>query len=587
MRNLSASLRVLVRLYAHLSPRRRWQLLLTSGLTLVGATAELATIGAVIPFVGVLLNVNSRSTSFLPQHLPVMSSGALTIAITVSFAALALSTACIRVAVLWITTRFVYALGEDISVKVFSDVLNKPLKYHLKHNSSEAVALINKSKQLTSNLVLPLMIASSNALIAFAISAGLLIVSPTISICAFLCFAAIYALVALFSKKRLIRNSVTASVSYSEQTKVLQEGLGAIRDILLDRSQSYFLARFQESERSIARAQAANAVIGLSPRYIVESLGMIVIAALVCTLVVSGHEITSLLPSLGALVLGAQRLLPSMQSIYYGYSQVSANWGSLTEVIDFLEEPSRDVDQISTSRLPFVHKIEVKGLSFRHEGSSSNILDQINLCIEKGSKVGFIGRTGCGKSTFMDLVMGLSEPTAGRIIIDDAILTPSNLANWRCQVSHVPQNIYLADVSVKENIALGIDRRLIDNRRIADVSRMAAIEEFSAKLPRGLDTLVGERGARLSGGQKQRIGIARALYKRPELLILDESTSALDEETERQIMQTIFELGRSQTVFIIAHRLKTILKCDVVYELSTGGISRVDKIRALNADVGS
>ena len=278
------------------------------------------------------------------------------------------------------------------------------------------------------------------------------------------------------------------------------------------------------------------------------------------------------LPVLGALALGAQRLLPLLQLIYSGWTSMNTSRQSLADVVAILDLPIEGRYQSTEpiEPLPFEGKIELEGVSFRYGPDRPLVLKDVSLTVNKGARVGFIGKTGSGKSTIMDLVMGLLQPTSGQIKIDGTVLTLENVREWQAQIAHVPQAIYLSDTTIAANIAFGVAESEIDLVRVQEAARHAELEDFIESLSDQYNSIVGERGIRLSGGQRQRIGIARALYKQAKLLVFDEATSALDNETEAAVMASIGSLHRDLTILIIAHRLSTVEKCDQIYRLDGG-----------------
>jgi ATP-binding cassette subfamily B protein len=297
-----------------------------------------------------------------------------------------------------------------------------------------------------------------------------------------------------------------------------------------------------------------------------------VLMVLVSVYLVSGPSGSlSAVPVLGALALAAQRLLPLLQQCYSNWTYIHASRETLVDAIALLNQSLPDwVDQPPLPLIDFSRDLTCRNLSFRYSSELPLVLDDISFRIARGSRVGFVGLTGSGKSTLLDILMGLLYPSAGTLEIDGEPITMSNCRAWQLRIAHVPQNIFLADTSVMENIAFGIPRNEIDETRVKRAAAMAQISEVIEKLPGGYETAVGERGARLSGGQRQRLGIARALYKQAEVLILDEATSALDSETETAVMSTIQNLPAELTIFIVAHRVSTLKSCNQIIELFDG-----------------
>jgi ABC-type multidrug transport system fused ATPase/permease subunit len=316
--------------------------------------------------------------------------------------------------------------------------------------------------------------------------------------------------------------------------------------------------------------------VGASPRYGVEALGMVFIAGLGYMLAATSgsvNGVASAIPVLGAMALGAQRLLPVVQQIYYAYIGIKGNQSSTQDALDLLDQPMPEHAYVQpTKPMAFCAEINLKDLGFRYNSRAPWVFRHLNLQIPKGSRVGFIGVTGSGKSTLLDVVMGLLPPTEGALLIDNNAVIPKNTRAWQAHISHVPQAIYLSDTSITENIAFGVPAELIDLSRVKRAAQQAQIAQTIEGWSDGYRTLVGERGVRLSGGQRQRIGIARALYKKANVIIFDEATSALDSETEAAVMQALETLKRDVTIFIIAHRLSTLKGCDRIVKLDGGNI---------------
>ena len=411
-----------------------------------------------------------------------------------------------------------------------------------------------------------------SAVLAIAILAGLFYLDWAVSVFAAVLFGVIYLLVNQMSRVPLLRNSRLASRNRSELTQAVQEGLGGIRDVLLDGSQPMHEERFRRLDGSLRRAVAQNILWGQVPRYIIEALGVGVIASLAVVASRRSGGLKDALPILGVLALGAQRLLPLFQRVYAGWNSIVSNQGALEDVAVLADAPvgvemRLPADLLS---LPFSKAISLQNLGFRYRDESPWVFRGVDLQIGRGERVGFVGETGCGKSTLLDVIMGLLSPSEGMIRIDDISLSAANLRHWQARVAHVPQSIFFADTSIAANIAFGESQELVDWPRVELAARRARIHDFIMTLDEGYRTAVGERGVRLSGGQRQRVGIARALYRNADVLILDEATSALDGATEASVMEGIVELGEEVTVLIVAHRLSTLDGCHLVVRMEKG-----------------
>ncbi len=574
----------IARLWGHLLPQRKRQLAVLSFLMIVASSAEVFTIGAVLPFLGVLTAPEKIFAHQLLQPLiPVLGIQTprdLLLPFTLIFIVAAVFAGLARIALLWVQTRLSVAIGTDFSVQVYERTLYQPYTLHVSRNSSEILAGARKAQDLVSYIIQPTLILTSSLVILVAINATLLAIQPVIAITAFLGFGLIYAAVVSMSGRRVRDNSQTVATHQGRVTKAIQEGLGGIRDVLIDGTQPVYSKLYKDAFIPLQRALASNQVVGASPRFGVEALGIVLIAGLAYLLATAGgvaDDATNAIPILGALALGSQRLLPVSQQIYNAYITIKGNQASTEDALDLLDQPMPEHADAPPARpITFHNSITLKDLGFRYTPQGPWVFRHLDLEIRKGSRVGFVGITGSGKSTLLDLVMGLLTPTEGALLIDNTAITPKNTRAWQAQISHVPQAIFLADTSIAENIAFGVPPEQIDLDRVKQAAQQAQIAPTIEDWTNGYDTLVGERGLRLSGGQRQRIGIARALYRKAELLIFDEATSALDNETELAVMEAVETLGRDITILIVAHRLSTLRNCDRKVEVCAGCIKLIE-----------
>jgi ATP-binding cassette subfamily B protein len=550
---------------------------------IIASFAEVVSIGAMLPFLGVLTSPEKTFEHQLVQPfirvLQIQSAQDLLLPFTLIFIAAAIFAGLARIALLSIQTRLSMAIGADFSVQVYERTLYQPYSLHISRNSSEILAGARKADGLVYSLIQPALLAISAVAILLAVIVTLITIQPFIALAAFLGFGLIYVVVVFITKRRIAKNSQTIAIQQDRVTKAIQEGLGGIRDVLIDGTQPVYSKLYKDAFIPMQTAYASNQVVGASPRFGVEASGMVLIASLAYVLAsASGANggVANAIPVLGALALGAQRLLPVLQQIYTAYIAVKGNQASTQDALDLLDQPKPTYAHMQPAKpMEFQTAITLEDLGFRYNARGPWVFRHLNLQIPKGSRVGFVGVTGSGKSTLLDIVMGLLTPTEGTLFVDSTAVTPQNTRAWQARISHVPQAIYLSDTSIAENIAFGVPPELIDLRRVKQAAHQAQISQTIEGLRDGYDTIVGERGVRLSGGQRQRIGIARALYKRTNVIIFDEATSALDNETEAAVMQAVETLGRDITVLIIAHRLSTLTNCDQIVQLAAGGIEAV------------
>jgi ATP-binding cassette subfamily B protein len=571
---------LLQRLWRHLSLRRRGQFGLLLLLMLGVSLSEIVSIGAALPFLAVLTNparvFEYSAIQPLLKWFNITASNQILLPLTVAFALAALVAGAMRLILLWSTSRMSYAAGADLSTDIYRRTLYQPYAVHCARNSGEVISGITSKTNnviFVINMVLNLI---SSSVMLVTILCAMLYVDTVVALSAFGGFGLIYLLIVGIGRKRLRTNSECVARESVNVIKSLQEGLGGIRDVLIDGSQEAYCHAFTQADRSFRRAEGSNVFIATSPRYAMEALGMILIAALAYSMALHTEGVATAIPVLGALALGAQRLLPVLQQAYGAWTGIRGGQVSLQDSLDLLDQalPAHASGE-KQQTLPFNHSITLSAISFRYSLQTPYVLKELNLTITKGSRIGFIGPTGSGKSSLIDILMGLLPPSEGSLAVDGRPVTGDNYRGWQKQIAHVPQVIFLADSTIAENIAFGVPKEKIDLVRVERAAQQAQIANSIENWPNRYDTFVGERGIRLSGGQRQRIGIARALYKQADVIVFDEATSALDNETEQAVMQAIEGLSHDLTLIIIAHRLTTLKNCTEIVELSDGRINRV------------
>ncbi len=573
-------LSLLNRLWSHLSYRRRLQVTALVFLMLISSIAEIISIGATLPFLAVL-TAPTRVFAH-PNAQPIIHAFGidtpedLLLPLTAAFCVAALIAGSTRLLLTWASTRVSFASGSDLSMGIYQRTLYQPYAVHVARNSSEVInGIVTKTSGVIYGVIGPTLSLVSSTVILFAILAVMFSVEPAISLVAFGGFGAIYGVIVWLTRTQKNKNSKRIARESTQVLKSLQEGLGGIRDVLINGSQTAYCQIYRSADHPLRRAQGSNQFIAQAPRFGIEALGMVLIAALAYVMALQPEGISTAIPVLGALALGAQRMLPVMQLAYASLTSIQGGQDSLRDTLDLLDQPLPEyANQAPPAPLPFKRHIRFNKLSFRYSSETQWILRDLNLSIEKGSRVGIIGTTGSGKSTLLDIVMGLLAPTEGALIVDDQNITIENLRSWQANIAHVPQAIFITDNSIEENIAFGIPKEQIDHKRVRQAARQAQIADIIEDWPRQYETLVGERGVRISGGQRQRIGIARALYKKADVIIFDEATSALDGETEGAVMHAIEGLGPDLTILIVAHRLTTLKNCTEIVEIGDGRILR-------------
>lgn len=569
-------------LWNHLPNVRKRQFFLLLVLMVFASFAEALSIGSVLPFLGILSNPSYLLS--MPIFGSILDYTAITsgmqplLLLTIIFCIATVFASGLRLFLLWVCTKFSFVTGLDLSVDIYKKTLYQPYAVHTSRNSSEILnGVYSKSADLVYLLIMPTLNILTSTIILVAVLASLLYINTVFALTALMGFTLIYGAVMLLTHKKLVLNSLVMSKEADLVIKNLQEGLGGIRDVLLDNTQEMYSKQYSITLERLRNAQASNAFIGGSPRYIAEGLAIVFISSLAYVYTSSSLGLMGAIPLLGVLALGAQRLLPIAQQLYGSWSLIIGGQSSVLDALKLLDQPISSIykGQSLSEDINFRERIFLKKVSYSHISGGSEVLKDLVLSIKKGELIGVIGKTGCGKSTLLDLIMGLLTPSSGQILIDDVRIDSANLRSWQSKVAHVPQEIYLSDSTIKENIAFGVNPDCIDMKLVIKAAYAADIAQTIEDLPEGFETLVGERGVRLSGGQRQRIGIARALYKKAEVLILDEATSALDSETELNIMRSIVQLSKQMTIIIVAHRLTTLKCCNRVLVLEDSAIKQI------------
>lgn len=566
------------RLYGKLSGGRRIQLVAVALLMLAGSLAELFSLAAVVPFLAVLAEPerfwNTSQVEVWAGLLGWREASDLVMPATFLFAGAAILAGALRLLTLRSSIRLANAIGSDLSIEVYRRILYQPYSVHLNRNSSEVINVVSNEVDAVVRLLNGLLQICTSGLVSLSVASVLLIVQPTASLIAASVLVVGYGLFWGLSRRTLQRIGPEILADQTQLIRCLQDGLGAITDVLLDGSQPVYIEAYGDAARRFRRQSGVGEFLLFAPRYAIEAISLVVIAIAVMVLVSThGYSNLGLLPTLGTLALGAQRLLPSIQLIYAKWGFCKINMPSLLSVLDYLEQSiSPESLALRPPALPLKQCIQFKNVGFRYNSDQSWVLQSVDFTIRRGEWIGIVGETGSGKSTLINLFMGLLNPVEGQILVDGVLLEGFTKRRWQATVAHVPQAIYLADKSIAQNIALGIPLSSIDPVRLRRAAAQAQIEAFIDSLPLGFDTPVGERGICLSGGQRQRIGIARALYREATIFVFDEATSALDARTENEVIQSLYDLNRDFTVVMIAHRSSTLKGCNRLIHLDNGHV---------------
>ena len=473
----------------------------------------------------------------------------------------------------WIMTNFSRTQTHYLSVRLLRQYLFQPYSFFLNRNTSEmGKNIVSEVSRGVAGVLLPLLSLASKSVISISIFALLFAIEPLTALISLLVFGGIYGVLFLSVKNRLNKIGIETTDAATERFKIAHESMSGIKEIKLRGSENIFLELFFKHSETYARNYAIRALLATIPRYFIEVLAFGGIVAIILSLLMTGKTGTEIIALISVYAMAGYRLLPALQAIYANLTALKFN----LPIIDVLAADFRDDKQVQPSvddktELIFEEKIDLEKIHFSYDNGQP-VLSGINLCIERNTIVGLVGSTGSGKTTLVDIILGLLDPKKGSISVDSIKINQKNSQIWQRKLGYVPQSIFLLDDTIKRNIAFSASGNQVNDERIIEVAKMANLHQYITTLNDGYNAKVGERGVRLSGGQIQRIGIARALYNNPEVLILDEATSALDGVTENAVMDAIHNLSNKKTIIMIAHRLSTIKECDVIYFLDKGKI---------------
>lgn len=536
---------------------------------LFSAILEYFTLALLIPFIGLISQKNqevTRLSIFLSRYITeYFSSNIYVILFSCLFIFFVLISLTIRISSLSYTNKYIVNVGSKLSDDIFRIIIDQPYEYNIKNNSNYSIATINiKSGLVIYGIIQPLFNLLTSILLISAIFISLLIASWRVVILLTLFFSLFYIGFNFLYSKQMKLNSKKISTSSGESLKILNEVFSSLRYVILNNSFTFFAQKYSETNKAYLRSQGSNMLISTLPKLILEGLimvGVIIFMMIYFTNPGESFEIAKVV----LFVIAGQRLLPIIQQSFFYYNSIKGNREALNDILNIFNLENRNLDLLKdTKEISFNKQIEFSNVDFFYD--KRIVLQNISFKIAIGTKIGLVGESGSGKSTLVDLILGLLQPKAGKILIDDEILSSSNLSSWRKCIASVPQNIVLNDQSVYENIAFGIPYNKIDFELVHESAKKANVYYDILALRDGFDTKTGDKGLSLSGGQRQRIGIARALYLNPKVLILDEATSALDLDNEMSIMNTIYDL-QGITVIIISHRKHTLGKADMILEI--------------------
>ena len=584
------------RVYGLLSPALREKLWILGFLVVMSGFFEVAGVVSIMPFMGMIVDprlaLENRWIAQIhgffplaPRPFMILLGGGVLLVLFLSNLISALT--------VWSILRFSLAAGRDLSKTMYAVYLNHPYLFFLNRNTSELVQnTLYEIGRLVIGILIPSLTIISKLAVAFAILGLLLFVNPLIALLAGLILGGSYMGVFFLVRRTLAHSGQEISRVNSRRVQIAYETFSSIKDIKILGREKAFFELFSSPVDRYSVLQSRSQMISVLPRYAMETLAFGGIIALILVLLSMGGNLAKTLPLISLYALAGYRLMPTLQQIFANWSQIRFNLPAIDKVVADIEtlpelrmgdgRDGRGSLQAPTVPVPednpllLKREIRFEEVSFSYPAREEAVLNRLSLSIPANASVGIVGSTGSGKTTTLDILLGLLEPTEGRLLVDGIPVTRENRRRWQANIGYVPQQIMLIDDTVKKNIAFGIPEDRIDEAKVERAARLAHLHDFIlAELPQGYETGIGERGVRLSGGQRQRIGIARALYHDPAVLVLDEATSALDNLTETVIMEALATLSRQKTILMVAHRLTTVRDCDFIVVMERGKVSDI------------
>lgn len=474
----------------------------------------------------------------------------------------------------WFIVHFSHNQGYELSKDLFEHYINQPYSYFLTRNSNDlSKNILSETQALVGNILIPILDIISRSVITLLVVGLLIYINPMLALIALATLSIAFIVIFLVFQNFLLRIGEERIKAQTERYKVINEGFIGIKHVKITGKESFFVDLFSKPAQKYAQTQAYGGCIGELPRYALEivAFGIILLVALFL-LKDENSNINEFLPIISLYAFAGYRLMPNLQSIYRHMARIKFN---LPVLYTLLQDKNGDTSQININTeiiepLPFEKDILLEKIGFQYDSAHEPAFNDISLHIEKNTTIGIVGKTGSGKTTLIDILCGLLSPSSGRVIVDGEEINSDNTRSWQAHISYVSQHIFLADDTILKNIAFGLKEDEIDEQRVIEAAKMAQIDDHINSLPESYNSFIGENGIRLSGGQRQRIALARSIYMEKSILIIDEGTSALDDETETKVLETIKSLALQKTIIIISHRPNTLGFCDKIIEIKDG-----------------
>lgn len=569
-------------IWSVLTPSQRRGVAWAQLLSIVMALSTIIGIASIAPFFAVLgdpqLIDRTPSLHWLYVHSGASGKGSFEIVLGLAFVSVVLLANLITAAGSLALIRLAWRIGTELQSTMFGEYLARSYAFHVQTHSAELFNnVVRETNRITNDVLQNAFLAVTNIVTAALIILSVMLLHPAMAVAMTAALGGGYVLIYLAVRNRLLRAGELQTEFFIEQTKVVNESLAAIRDVIILQIHGFFRSSFEHSSQAVAQAAAHTQLLGQLPRYVMECVAVIGIVAVALLAGSGDHGLGPHLGQLTFLGFAAYRLLPTLQQTFASIVRIRGDQaGFATIVADLRQARARRAVAVAGDaawqQCPR-REILLQEVSFRYLPERPLAVNSVSLRIPARAAVGFVGANGSGKTTLADLIAGLLVPESGQLIVDGIAIDELTRAPWRARIAYVPQSIFLLDTTIAQNVALGVPKAAIDPQRLLAAAQLAQLDEFVSTLPGGYEHVVGERGVRLSGGQRQRIGIARALYRDASVLILDEATNSLDGLTEQELMTTLLRLRGRYTVVLIAHRLSTVRACDVIFEFDRGTVT--------------
>jgi ATP-binding cassette subfamily C protein len=569
---------VLRKLYSLLNPREQRNLFVVFAAVLVMAGLQVLSVASIMPFLSVAANPASvRKNEYLHWAFDTFGfadTSSFLIALGLGALAILIASNGFIIFTRWLMERYAWGRNHSLSRRLLRSYLYRPYEYFLTRNSAElGKNILEEVEEVTDQMLKPTLLGIAKGIVALFIVGFLVYFDPVVAVMVTLVLGSAYGGIYLFIRHRLDQRGEERVASNTERYQFVSEAFGGIKEVKIRGKEEAFLNLYDDPSRRYTWNQAIFRVLKRAPRYIIEAVAFGGIILIAIYLIAVRDGIQQVIPVLGLYAFAGYRLMPALQVAFHGLASARFNLAALNQLHQELAEqpaspPEKSADETS---LPLTERLELQNVHFTYPDAQTPAIENLSLTIPAQTTTGFVGKTGSGKTTAVDLILGLLRPQQGHVLVDGTPLEEDHLRRWQRNIGYVPQAIYLSDDSIARNIAFGVAPDDIDMAAVKEAARRAHIYEFvDNELPEQWQTVVGERGVKLSGGQRQRIGIARALYHGPSVLVFDEATSALDQTTEKSVMNAIYELEEEHTILLIAHRLSTVQRADRIFMLEDG-----------------